>query len=69
MYRRKNIDELAEALRKIIADPEAYKPNLLLLHQKFSYEGYKQKIVEMLNEMLPKTAILNYTLKVNHALN
>ena len=69
MYRRKNIDELAEALRKIIADHEANKPHLQLLHQKFNYEGYKQKITMMQNEMLPKAVILNYTIKVNHALN
>ena len=51
----KNVDELADALRKIIADPEAYTPNLQLLHQKFSYEMYKQKINEVLEDMLIPT--------------
>lgn len=60
---------LRKALRNIIADSEAYKRNLQLLHQKFSYKCYKQKITMMLNEMLPKAAILNYTLKVKHVLN
>ena len=48
----KNADELAEALRNIISNPDAYKADVQLMQKSFSYEAYKRKINELLDSVI-----------------
>jgi phosphatidylinositol alpha-1,6-mannosyltransferase len=48
-----NLDEIINAIQKILHNPGAFKPNQQKLKEQFSYEWYKRKLYGCLRMLLP----------------
>lgn len=47
-----NPDEITQSVKKILEDPQAFKPDRTKLHEQFSYEWYKRKLYHCLKILL-----------------